>query len=195
MYFTGEFQADLGILYELLEEVEFYSGNDRKRMLRHRNDGKMGSMTYGYTWKGLLRKYPDGSKWLRPAAPVKGMFLTKCMELYPHLKDVYEEFASLYFPDFTFTHIQMNKNFPCPRHIDSKNVGESILVCLGDYTGGELQVEFDDKIVKIDNKNNMYRFNGSKYYHSVLPFEGVRYSLVFYKNSFQINQMEKWKVS
>ena len=61
-YFTGVFDADCGILYELLERVDFYSGSERQRMLRHRNDGNMGSMLFGYTWKGYLKKNPDERK-------------------------------------------------------------------------------------------------------------------------------------
>ena len=37
--------------------------------------------------------------------------------------------------------IQVNKNFKCPPHKDSKNNGESLLMGLGDYIGGETYIE------------------------------------------------------
>ena len=183
-YFINDWYADLGILYEILENIEFYSGTERQKMCRHKNDNKMGSMNYGYTWKGFLKKDKNGNKINRTASPYKGLYKTKVMDDYPFLHDVFTEFQQLYFPEFRFTSVQMNKNFPCPRHIDGTNVGESILVCLGDYEGGELIVENWEGHEKypVDNRNKMFRFNGAKYYHSVAPFTGTRYSLVFFSN-------------
>lgn len=185
MYFTGIFDADCGIMYEMLENIQFYSGTERQNMIRHKNDGQMGSMLYGYTWKGYLKKAPDGTHINRTPAPYKGLYKTKCMDDNPELEEVFKEFANLYFPEFRWTSIQMNKCFPCPRHLDSTNVGESILLCLGDYEGGELVVEkFNNgKDVVIDNRNKTFKFNGSKYYHYVKPFNGIRYSLVWFSNS------------
>ena len=33
-YFTGDWNADCGIMYEMLEGIDFYSGSERKRMLK-----------------------------------------------------------------------------------------------------------------------------------------------------------------
>ena len=41
-------------------------------------------------------------------------------------------------PDFEFTHIQLNKNLVCSPHKDGRNRGESLILFLGEYTGGEL---------------------------------------------------------
>ena len=104
------------------------------------------------------------------------------LSMYNHkaLIPFYHRFYVLSF--FVFHYL--NKNFKCPRHIDSTNVGESILLCLGDYTGGELVVEDSDtgKTLCIDNRNKTYKFNGSKHYHYVKDFEGTRYSLVWFSN-------------
>lgn len=192
MYFTGLFHADVGIMYNFLEEVEFYSGTERQNMIRHKNDGQMGSMNYGYTWKGFLKRDAEGNKVNRTLSPYPGLYKTKVMDLYPHLADVFKEFQELYFEDFKYTSVQLNKNFPCPRHIDSKNVGTSILLCLGDYTGGELVVEgFNDdgSDAIIDNKNSLFQFNGAEYYHWVKPFIGKRYSLVFFNNKVIAKKM------
>jgi len=56
MYFTGDWNADCGILYDMLEGIEFYSGSERKRMLKHSSKADMGSCLYGCTWKGYLKK-------------------------------------------------------------------------------------------------------------------------------------------
>ena len=185
LYFTGMFHADVGIIYSILEEVKFYSGTERQNMIRHKNDGSMGSMNYGYTWKGYLKRDPDGNMVYRTSSPYPGLYKTKVMDDYPHLENVFREFQDLYFPEFNYTSVQCNKNFPCPRHIDSTNVGESILLCLGDYEGGELVVEgfqADGSDAIVDNKNSIFQFNGAKYYHWVKPFQGTRYSLVFFSN-------------
>ena len=188
MYFTGDWDADCGIMYDLLEGIEFYSGSERKRMVRHKNDGTVGSMLYGDTWKGYLKTDKiTGEKIMREKSDLPGFYKTKIKSLYPELQDIYNEFRDLYFPDFEFTSVQMNRNFPCSRHIDGTNVGESVLVCLGEYSGGELVIEDypepGNNVIK--TKNKIYRFNGSKYYHWVKPFEGTRYSLVFFNNITQ----------
>ena len=43
-------------------------------------------------------------------------------------------------PKFPFTSIQFNKNKQMKKHKDAKNVGESYIIGLGNYTGGELIV-------------------------------------------------------
>jgi hypothetical protein len=87
------------------------------------------------------------------------------------------------FPDFQFESIQINKNFQCPRHKDGKNVGNSLLMGLGDYTGGEsgvcgLTSEGIDELYDIRYKPII--FDGSKYEHWVEPYTGDRYSIVLF---------------
>ena len=181
-YFVGDFNTDCGLMFSFLEEVYFYSGTERQNMIRHRNDNTKGSMNYGYTWKGYLKRDENGNKIFRTPSPYKGLYKTKVMDDYPELEFIFKEFQEKYFPSFDYTSVQMNKNFKCPRHIDGTNVGESVLLCLGDYTGGELVVEYPSGDKVIDNKNGIYKFNGALYYHYVKDFVGTRYSLVFFNN-------------
>jgi hypothetical protein len=41
-------------------------------------------------------------------------------------------------PDFCFTSIQVNKGYAGRPHVDRNNAGLSLVVALGDFTGGEL---------------------------------------------------------
>jgi hypothetical protein len=67
----------------------------------------------------------------------------------------------------------------CPKHYDSKNVGESMLVSFGDYTGCNIVIEG----IVYDAKHTPVIFNGSKREHwNTDNLTGNKYSLVFYKN-------------
>jgi len=82
-----------------------------------------------------------------------------------------------------YTTIQFNKNYRCAKHLDKNNVGESSIIGLGDYEGGELLIYYDGEDnppQKIDIKNKFYKFNGSKYWHETAPFKGERHTLVYY---------------
>lgn len=41
-------------------------------------------------------------------------------------------------PGYEFNTIHINHNLTCPPHIDDKNIGKSILVSIGEYTGSQL---------------------------------------------------------
>lgn len=174
--FTGDWYSDSVLMVDLLESIEFYSGTERRRMLSV-SKKKGGSMLYGTTWKSYLSKTKTRTK-----DEETGLYKTKVYDENPDLKEIFKEFASFHFPLFKYEQVQMNKNFTCPPHRDSKNVGESVLCCFGDYKGGETCIDFETKIRTYDAKIAPVRFNGSKYLHWVKPFEGTRYSLVFFNN-------------
>ena len=103
----------------------------------------------------------------------------------PKFKELYKNTRSLlklHDPKFKYTTIQYNKNHKCAKHRDGRNVGESYIIGLGDYTGGELIVfdENDKNPVKHDIRNKFFKFNGSKYPHVTAPFKGERYTMVFF---------------
>ena len=106
--------------------------------------------------------------------------ISKYSKIYPEMMDLFKEFIDSHFPDFEFTSVYVNKNVECKKHIDSKNVGESLLVGLGDYTNGETSLYLDKEHI-FDIQNNSLIFNGSEIEHRSLPFKGTRYSLVFFK--------------
>jgi hypothetical protein len=176
MYFIGEWYADNYIMTDILDQIEFYSGTERKKMLKVPK-GVGGSMLFGTTWRGYLSPTK-----MRTKDEETGLYRTKVYDDHPYLKDVFKEFSNLYFPNFEYSQVQMNKNFPCPPHKDKKNQGVSHLCCFGDFTGGDTCIEYEDRIDKISSKNGVISFNGSKYTHWVEPYEGTRYSLVFFTN-------------
>ena len=185
MSFTGDWAVDNAIMYSYLEAVEFYMG-DESRRLNNLKTKDCGRMLYGTTWRTFLKYDKEtGEKLFLPPAkenPKLGYTKVKCCN--PILEEVFKEFQQLYFPDFEYTSVQLTKNFEIKRHIDSINVGESILCCFGEYMGGQTVVEKPEGDWILDARIKPYKFNGSKYYHYVLPFEGgTRYSLVFFNKA------------
>lgn len=78
--------------------------------------------------------------------------------------------------DFTFTSIQVNRNLQCPLHVDDFNAGESIIIGLGEYSGGELWTLQDGPV---NVRHKFFRYDGTEP-HATLPFEGERFSVVYF---------------
>ena len=78
--------------------------------------------------------------------------------------------------EIPFTSIQVNDNYPCAKHRDKHNVGNSYIVAFGDYTGGELML--GDKEFNIRHRPIL--FNGAEVEHLVKPFTGRRWSIVYH---------------
>ena len=98
---------------------------------------------------------------------------------------------------FPWTTINVNRNIQCKNHVDKNNLGDSIIVGLGDYIGGEFVVKKGDlptnfvgstpptvgtyrEDTKYDIKGNFVRFNGKTQFHGTERFEGNRYSIVYF---------------
>jgi hypothetical protein len=107
---------------------------------------------------------PDYSRqnWLRP-------------KLYKHLLD----FAATWV-DLSFNAVTVNQNYRADKHYDKHNRGHSFLVAFGDYTGGELEIHEGPLKGLHDVRHTPLVADFSTILHSVRPFEGNRYSLVFY---------------
>ena len=181
MVFTGDWETDNLIMESLLNEMDIVSGSDRNK-LHYINKKLGGSALYGTSWKSYItptRNRPPSEKY-------SGQFKTKLLAENPQMEKVFEEFAGFYFAEFLWTQVQINKNFTAPKHKDSANVGESVLCCFGSYTGGETVVDFGGlgqyAPCKLNPRLKPVKFDGSKYPHWVEPFEGKRYSLVFFNN-------------
>ena len=96
--------------------------------------------------------------------------------LRPNLAKLLTHWARAANPGFQFTSIQINKNTLCRVHVDKNNLGPSLLIGLGDYSGGELWV---DGTGPLDAKSKWLRFDGN-HGHATVPFAGTRYSFIFF---------------
>jgi hypothetical protein len=108
--------------------------------------------------------------------------LSSYSKKYPEMMELFDEFIDSHYPDLQFDSVYVNKNVKCKKHLDSKNAGVSLLVGLGDYTGGETILYINNKARKFNIQKNSIIFNGSEIEHKSLPFKGTRYSLVFFNS-------------
>jgi hypothetical protein len=126
---------------------------------------------------GLGRSQTFGLVSRRSAAVDFSRMCWKRSYLYSLLLD----FASKYV-NIPFTSITVNQNYKAGPHFDKHNVGTSLLVAFGDYTGGDLRVHTAGDFQGIhDVKYKSLVMDFTTNLHSVEDFEGNRYSLVFYQ--------------
>ena len=84
--------------------------------------------------------------------------------------------------NFDFNSIQVNHNVVCSKHLDSKNIGNSLLVSFGDYEGCNLIIENNGGSKEFNTNCSPIIFDGTKLEHYNTPLiSGNKYSLVFYK--------------
>jgi hypothetical protein len=152
-------------VFNLLEQTKFPVNSSRKNVAKTPTQSfVLGTVNYrGQKFLGGKTKGPS-----------------RYNQKFPQLYEAIRNLIKLWKPDFEFTTIQVNKNFACSPHIDKNNVGQSYIIGFGNYTGGELVVE--GKFFNI--KNRWKKFDGNKG-HWVEPFEGTRYSLVFFTHTFK----------
>jgi len=148
-----------------------------------------------------LNVAPDGAKFVLSdtmglvADRTGGINPTRYTLAYPNCSKVLCDYLSDHLPaefsKFTFTSINVNKNYAGRRHRDGNNVGPSVIKAFGKYKGGQLQYFPNDNRalqledlpesdkVDLDLSSNMALFDGRRA-HQVKPFEGERYSLVWF---------------
>jgi hypothetical protein len=149
---------DFSNLYEMLKNYKWSKVNKSLRNGTFRNNNYSINV-------GKVRIYQKGL----PIVDGVNMKKNNC--------EIYNECKKL-FPEHNFTGIMINKNFECPKHKDSGNEGNVIIIGLGNYTGGELVMNNKE----YDIKNNYLIFEASKIEHYVKPFIGDRYSVVLFKH-------------
>ena len=97
----------------------------------------------------------------------------------PYLYELLLDFGKKHVP-FEFSSITVNDSYRAAPHRDKGNTGDSLVVAFGDYTGGELRLHEGEGagVYDICHKGVVTDFKATL--HSVEPFEGRRFSLVFY---------------
>ena len=171
--FNKLFKCQRDNLYSLLKEFKFPT-TERNNVLRSGQTKYEGFVLGIVNTRGLVGIGKMMSvKTQNPRYRELYLETKKLMDLYKKEKD----------PKFKYTSIQYNKSHRAAYHVDAKNVGESYIIGLGNYTGGEVIVyDVNGKNpVKHDIKHKFLKFNGSIYPHETAPFKGDRYTMVFYK--------------
>ena len=98
----------------------------------------------------------------------------------PRLTRLLAAFGRAQCPEgFPFASIQLNCNYASAMHCDSSNDGPSCIVALGDFTDGQLWC-LDRGVLPCHERPQV--FNGNQP-HCTLPFEGERYSLIFFSTA------------
>jgi hypothetical protein len=79
---------------------------------------------------------------------------------------------------FEFTSVHLNKNVVCDWHTDKGNVGDTVIVSLGDYEGCELELR---GVGSFNTNCSPILFDGKQIEHRTTPLlSGTKYSIVFY---------------
>jgi len=96
---------------------------------------------------------------------------------HPELWRALAIFGSKVVPNYIpWSAIQVNHNYKTKKHIDGNNIGLSLAVSFGDFTGGELVIGTNEYQTKL----HPVIFNGALTEHFNKPIKGNRYSLVYF---------------
>jgi len=103
-------------------------------------------------------------------------------EKFPECYEVLKEIANIINPDFKYNTITLNKNVRALAHRDGSNVGTSMIIGIGDYSGGGLYVEnLETHEMELQNiKYQPVYFNGYLSLHETEEFIGNRYTIIYY---------------
>jgi len=122
--------------------------------------------------------------------------VTSSAKSYPEVVRLLNKYLSDHMPaemaGFKWTSLNLNCNYAAKLHRDGSNFGPSFLAAFGDFEGGQLNAWPDDdrhvdKLehlkdedkVQLDMKKGIVLFNGNSG-HSVEPFTGQRFSVVYF---------------
>jgi len=106
----------------------------------------------------------------------------KTNEKYPDVFKALIDFGNQVVPKgWEYQGITLNHGVKAKKHVDSKNVGASVIVGIGDFTGGDIRVWQGEKHKDWALHDKPVMFNGGLLAHETQPFEGNRYTFVFYK--------------
>ena len=105
-------------------------------------------------------------------------YSTKRPDLYKKIFDFGKHVCP---PGMDVTSVTLNLGVKAKKHIDGFNVGESVIVGIGDYTNGKLRVySSESDYVAYDIQNKPLMFNGAVLPHETEDFEGERYTIIYY---------------
>lgn len=149
---------DLSTLYKQMSPI--YWTQKRKGSMNNR----LGFPDYRGAIFGLVR----------PRNNSGSLVLSRDSKLHPEIyKELFRVGSDL---GFVFNSVQVNRNCMCPPHKDKHNVGDSMLISFGDYTGGHIVIDGE--------KYNAYHrptiFNGHLLEHYNEPHFGDKFSIIYF---------------
>ena len=95
---------------------------------------------------------------------------------YPELYEALRALGDQLVP-FRYDSICINQNTVIGPHKDKGNLGSSLIVTLGNYTGGYFVLEGSPQ----ETRYQPIVFNGDEKEHWAEPFEGTRFSIIYFK--------------
>jgi hypothetical protein len=107
---------------------------------------------------------------------------------HPELLKALIDFGNCIVPKgWDYNGITLNHGVKAKKHKDSKNLGVSYIIGIGDFTGGKIKVwDKDDKHpVEMDLHDKPVGFNGGLLFHQTTPFKGNRYTIIYYKQMWE----------
>jgi hypothetical protein len=104
---------------------------------------------------------------------------------YPEVFKALGKFGNLVVPKgWKYEAITLNDGVRAKKHKDGHNSGDSVIIGIGDFTGGDIRVwEANDKDVKTYNLHDQpLMFNGATHFHQTTPFKGKRYTFILHRH-------------
>ena len=174
-YLTGNIEIDHEIIIKNIDDSNFTCDKDKAHLLKSargiQSNNNIYSSHYGFDKKRSKLK-----------TNYNGLYWTDSYIKNKELHDILLEYAGLYLPDkFIWNQCHIKKNYYTPNTRDNIN-GPSIIVGMGDYTGGNLSINKNGKIFNKSVKNIPTKFYGNKYTYCDTHFIGNRYVLQFYQS-------------
>ena len=107
---------------------------------------------------------------------------------FPELLKALIDFGNAIVPKgWDYNGITLNHGVKAKKHKDSKNLGVSYIIGIGDFTGGGIKVwDAEDKNPRVmDLHDKPVGFNGGLLFHQTTPFKGERYTIIYYKQMWE----------
>ena len=143
-------------LHNLLEEISI----PQSRAENRKGFGRARSLVFG----------------LRKARVTREIGLSSASRKYPEIWNEIQKIGAQL--NFDYTSVYLNKNVVCEWHTDKGNVGDTVIVSFGDYTGCMLNIQ---GFGEVETNCRPVKFDGKKLLHCTTPLEsGTKYSLVYY---------------
>ena len=158
-------------LYDMLKKISIPKLRTASNQVRKALPDKSRSTAFGYVLQRIGRKYQLSA------------ITKKYPEIYMTLKTLINNIV----PDFEYTSIQVNHNVICNPHKDKNNIGKSVIISFGEYTGCKFVIED----VIYDTYHQPICFDGSKLSHwNTDDLVGDKYSIVYYTSKHHTDESE-----